>query len=131
LPSWWQFRQRFTSALPCRQPRPGIPGRAGDAYQWRRSLPSNRASSDGRDADGPYHHSADRFVPYRAAEAFILQGEKCRNPLGVSLERTGDGPVRVVLSNEEEQVPVLLELTVAEAGALARALGELTGMARP
>lgn len=36
--SWWQFPQRFTSALPCRQPRPGIRSTAGDAYQWRRSL---------------------------------------------------------------------------------------------
>jgi hypothetical protein len=82
-------------------------------------------------ADGPWYHSAPRCVPYRAADVFILGGEKCQNPLGVSLERTGDGPPRVVLCNEDEPVPVLLELTVAEAAALAAVLHELTALGTP
>jgi hypothetical protein len=61
-----------------------------------------------------------------------LGGEKCRNPLGVSLElRTGDAAPRVLLHNEEEDVPVCLELTLAEAAALMSVPQELTGMARP
>jgi hypothetical protein len=89
---------------------------------------ADHPGNDGR--RGPFWHHADRCVPYRAAEQFIAGGARHRNPLGVDLERTGDGPLRIVLSAEDEPRPVLLELTVPEAAALARALLELTGLAR-
>jgi hypothetical protein len=81
--------------------------------------------------EGPFWHHADRCVPVRAFEQFIVGGQKHRNPLGVSLERDGGGPLRVVLCAEDEPRPVLVVLTVPEAMALARALRELTGLARP
>jgi hypothetical protein len=85
-------------------------------------------SNDG--AGGPFWHTASRSVPYRAAVQFIVAGEKCRNPLGVTLERAGDGPAGIVLCNEDEPVPVLVNLTVAEAADLAARLTELVTLAR-